>query len=170
MGDGDGVEGELLGDGMPHEAHDLVDQRLVRRQKLQGDVGYPTRQPFDLGVQVVGGDGLHDQADALGGLAVYGVAGHHHALGPLGPDKVCPHVVFDRLDAPYVGEAEGAVLRGYDHVAGSSEVGGAGEAVAVDLGDDGLGEVPELAPLHVGLAKLLELAIEVFGAVAVGAG
>ena len=42
---------------------------------------------------------------------------------------------------------------------GGSEVGGACEAVAVDLGDDGLGEVPELAPLHVGLAKAHELTV-----------
>ena len=110
MGDGHGVEGELLGDGMPHEAHDLVDERLVRREKLQGDVGHPTGEAFHLGVQIVGGDGLHDEADALGGLAVDGVAGHHHALGPLRSDQIGPHVIFDRLDAPDVGEAESAVL------------------------------------------------------------
>ena len=77
-------------------------------------------------------------------------------------------MIFDRLDAPDVWEAESAVLGGDDHVAGGGEVGGAGEAVAVDLGDDGLGEVPELAPLHVGLTEAHELGVEVVGAVAVG--
>ena len=36
MGDGHGIEGELLSNRVPHEAHDLVDERLVRAREAPG--------------------------------------------------------------------------------------------------------------------------------------
>ena len=80
--------------------------------------------------------------------AVDRVAGEQQALGALQAEAVHPH--RRRRRAPHARRrvADAAVLGADDEVRAQREVGAAGDAVAVDLGDDRLGRAPQR---HVGV-------------------
>ena len=84
---------------------------------------------------------LH-QTDGGGLAAAHCVAGEQQSLGPLGAEVVEPHVGGGHAHRTDRREADPGIVGGHHDVAVEGQVGAAGQAVAVDLGDDRDGGSP----------------------------
>ena len=93
---GDAVEegAEHLGGAQAHVLVGLVDEELVEGELVGGDGGEAAGFGFGGGGQLVGGVGLADESDAVGGGGVDGAAGEQVLLCVF--DKLWPLVLMLR--------------------------------------------------------------------------
>jgi hypothetical protein len=140
------LAGQLLEHAAPHQLDRLVADRLVLRDQVVGDTCDVAGELVDGAVELGRRHCLHRQTDALCRRAVDAPAAQQQTLRPLRPDQVGPHVRRGRAHRAHGGKAELGIVAGDDHVAVERHVGATGQAVAVHLGDHGLGAVPQHRP------------------------
>ena len=129
-----------------------VDGALGVHQEVVVDVAHPRCELLGELAEVVGGQAVVGPAPAVHVGARVGVAevGELAGLG-LGEMPGRPHRVHGAHGAD--GRVADLAVFGDDpQIAGGGEFGSAGEAVAVDLGDHGLGQLPDDEVAHHGVA------------------
>ena len=97
-------------------------------------------------VEGIGGRGRDDEADVAGLGAGDRVARQHEPLGPLRTQVVQPHIGGRDPHGAHRWEAEAGVLSRDDQIAVQGEIGPTGQAVPLDLRENGKGAVPEARP------------------------
>ena len=111
-----------------------------------GHAGDPFGDVQDAFLQLVGWEGPVGVSDPyrLGG--VHGVAGQDHLHGIAEADQ--PGVYGEVRGTGHSQDRvrDGGVVGQVDEVAGGGQLGAPGHGVAVDLGDDRLGQVPQRQP------------------------
>ena len=161
VGDGVGLRGQGLEERTAHEIDGLVADGLAGGQHLVADPGDSAGQLVDGFFQLLAGDRLPGPADLGGLLAAEGIAGEEGPLGPLGTDQVGPHVGCRCAQVPDGREADLGILRHDDDVAVHGDVGARRQAVAVDLTEDRLADVPQVVPLLTSPAHVVDIPLEI---------
>ena len=147
VGDGVEVAGFVGGGAETGEFEPAVGGVLVDGEHVEGDLGDTLAEVEDGLVEFVRVDGVVDHADLFGFGTVDHVAGEEEFFG-------FEHADFEGPEAGGGGDAEGAaggvaeagVVGGEDDVAGADQFAAAGEAEAVDLGDDRFAVAPHPEP------------------------
>ena len=143
MGAGVDLAGDALHRAGAHDLQAQVDEPLLRGEQIGVDHRQPGGQRVDVRVEFVGRDRFQREADPGRLHAADAVAAEEHALGPLRAHVVEPHLVRRRALGAGGGEPDHGVVGDDDEVAEQRDVGAAGQAVAVHLGDDRLVHVEQ---------------------------
>src|SRR5437867_10395114 len=137
-----------------HQLHRHVHDALVRRQQIDVDQRHLASQRLHLRFELLGRYRFQHKSRALRLLARDHVAGEQHALRPLRPAQVRPHVADRRAHRPHRWKANPRVFSRQHDIAEEGEVRPAREAVTAHLADHRPVHVPDGHP-H--LLRLLEV-------------
>ncbi|MNZ91879.1 hypothetical protein D3C78_1108820 [compost metagenome] len=134
----------------------------MRGQQFRVDETHAARQFIDRVVQLFGRHGIEYQADADCFMAAQVVAGHQHALSPLRTDVIDPHLNGRGAVGACGGKTDLGVFGTDDEITHQSQIGAAGQAVALNLGDDRLVHVEQHHIQLLGLFQIPAIVIDRF--------
>ena len=124
-----------------------IDGAFVAGEEVRVSHRHPICEFLDGFFQILQGGGFEHKTDSRGFFAGNKIAGKEHVLGPLRADEIGPHLSRWATHGADGRETNPSIIAGDDDIAEEDEVRAAGNAVAMDLTNDGFVHVEDGHPV-----------------------